>query len=96
MPLSMTKVIKFIKQLPFNSSTIHTKRYGTFEGVFKPTLLTILGAIMYLRIGWVVGNAGLFGGLTVVLLSVSITVATGLSIASIATNTRLGEGVLMP
>ncbi|MGB5768504.1 MAG: amino acid permease [Crocosphaera sp.] len=88
----MTKVIKFIKQLPFNSSTIHTKRYGTFEGVFKPTLLTILGAIMYLRIGWVVGNAGLFGGLTVVLLSVSITVATGLSIASIATNTRLGEG----
>lgn len=92
MPLSMTKVIKFIKQLPFNSSTIHTKRYGTFEGVFKPTLLTILGAIMYLRIGWVVGNAGLFGGLTVVLLSVSITVATGLSIASIATNTRLGEG----
>jgi solute carrier family 12 sodium/potassium/chloride transporter 2 len=55
-------------------------------------LLTILGAIMYLRIGWVVGNAGLFGGLTIVLLSVSITLATGLSIASIATNTRLGEG----
>ena len=47
---------------------------------------------MYLRIGWVVGNAGLLGGLTVILLSVSITVATGLSIASIATNTRMGEG----
>ncbi|WP_232287194.1 hypothetical protein WH8501_03850 [Crocosphaera watsonii WH 8501] len=55
-------------------------------------MLTILGAIMYLRIGWVVGNAGLFGGLAIVLLSVSITLATGLSIASIATNTRMGEG----
>ncbi len=92
MPPSPEKLIKLLKQLPFNSSTIQTKKYGTFEGVFKPTLLTILGAIMYLRIGWVVGNAGLFGGLIVVLLSVSITVATGLSIASIATNTRLGEG----
>ncbi|MGK7874346.1 MAG: sodium transporter [Xenococcaceae cyanobacterium] len=68
------------------------KLYGTFEGVFKPTLLTILGAIMYLRIGWVVGNAGLLGGLLVVLSAVSITLTTGLSISSIATNTRLGTG----
>ncbi len=68
------------------------KRYGTFEGVFKPTLLTILGAIMYLRLGWVIGNGGLFGGVLVVLTAVSITLATALSISSIATNTRLGEG----
>ena len=68
------------------------KLYGTFEGVFKPTLLTILGVIMYLRIGWVVGNAGLLGGLLVLLAAVSITLATGLSLASIATNTRLGVG----
>ena len=27
-------------------------QYSTFEGVFKPTLLTILEAIIYLRLGW--------------------------------------------
>ena len=47
---------------------------------------------MYLRVGWVVGNAGLWGGLLVVGSAISITLATGLSIASIATNTRLGVG----
>ncbi|MDJ0707996.1 MAG: sodium transporter [Leptolyngbyaceae cyanobacterium MO_188.B28] len=66
--------------------------YNTFEGVFKPTLLTILGVIMYLRVGWVVGNAGLMGGLMIVLGAVSITLATGLSVSSIATNTQLKAG----
>ncbi len=33
--------------------------YGTFGGVFVPTLLTLLGVIMYLRLGWVIGNADL-------------------------------------
>ncbi|EAZ92759.1 amino acid permease [Crocosphaera chwakensis] len=92
MSFKIKKILKFLNPSQFNTSTSPPKKYNTFEGVFKPTLLTILGAIMYLRIGWVVGNAGLWGGLTVVLLSVSITVATGLSIASIATNTRMGDG----
>ncbi|MDX1430696.1 MAG: hypothetical protein R3282_10420 [Rhodothermales bacterium] len=31
---------------------------STFGGVFTPSVLTILGVIMYLRFGWVVGNVG--------------------------------------
>lgn len=68
------------------------KSFGTFAGVFTPTLLTILGVIMYLRLPWVVGNAGLLGGLAIVGLAVGITMATGLSLSSIATNTRIGAG----
>ena len=68
------------------------KTFGTFAGVFTPTLLTILGVIMYLRLGWVAGNAGLLGGLLILVLALGITAATGLSLASIATNTRLGAG----
>lgn len=68
------------------------QRYGTFAGVFTPTLLTILGVIMYLRLPWVIGNAGLARGLLVVGLAVGITLFTGLSLSSIATNTRLGAG----
>ena len=68
------------------------KRLGTFAGVFTPTILTILGVIMYLRLGWVVGNAGFGGALIIILLAKMITVTTGLSIAAIATNTRVGAG----
>lgn len=74
------------------SNSVKPKLYNSFEGVFKPTLLTILGAIMYLRMGWVVGNAGLLGGILIVLTALSITFATGLSLSSIASNTRLKAG----
>jgi len=65
---------------------------GTFLGVFTPTILTILGVIMYLRFGWVVGQMGLSKSLLIVLLANSITLATSLSLAAIATNTRVGVG----
>ncbi len=66
--------------------------FGTFTGVFLPTLLTIFGVIMYVRIGWSVGNAGVIGTWLVMLLAMGITAATGLSLSSIATNTRIGPG----
>src|SRR6056297_3532315 len=68
------------------------KLFGTFTGVFLPTLLTILGVIMFLREGWVVGNAGLLGAWLVILLAFGITGFTGLSLSSIATNIRVGAG----
>ncbi|RMG93875.1 MAG: hypothetical protein D6706_14780, partial [Chloroflexi bacterium] len=68
------------------------RKFGTFAGVFTPTVLTILGAIMYLREGWVVGNAGLIGAILIILLAHVITVSTGLAVSSISTNTRVGAG----
>ena len=38
------------------------RNLGTFLGVFTPTVLTILGVIMYLRFGWLVGHLGLLQG----------------------------------
>ena len=57
-----------------------------------PTILTILSAIMYLRLGWLVGNAGLLGAFAVIALSLMISTATALSVASIATNVRVRHG----
>ncbi len=68
------------------------KLFGTFGGVFAPTLLTILGVIMYLREGWVVGNAGLLGAWLIILISFIITGFTGFSLSSITTNIRIGPG----
>lgn len=65
---------------------------STFEGVFTPSILTILGVIMYLRLGWVVGNVGLIGTFTIVTLSTGITFLTALSISAIATDQRVRIG----
>jgi amino acid transporter len=68
------------------------KGLGTFGGVFTPSILTILGVIMYLRLGWVVGNVGLGGTLLIVTIATSITFLTGLSVAAIATDQRVRVG----
>lgn len=69
-----------------------SKKFGTFLGVYTPSVLTILGLIMYLRFGWVVGNVGLGWTVVIVLLSSAITFITGLSASAIATNIQVGVG----
>jgi len=66
--------------------------FGTFKGVFTPSILTILGVVMYLRFGWVLGNLGLFLTILVVVISITITFITGLSISAMATNMQVGGG----
>jgi len=69
------------------------KKFGTFAGVFTPSLLTILGVIMYLRMGWVVGNAGsLFLLIGIIVLAHVVSITTGLSVSSIATDKKVGAG----
>jgi amino acid transporter len=68
------------------------KKFGTFEGVFTPSILTILGVIMYMRLGWVVGNAGLIGTIVIILVAHLIAVTTGLSVSSVATDKKIGAG----
>jgi len=79
--------------VPVNETT----GLGTFGGVYTPSILTILGVIMYLRFGWVVGNVGLLGSFIIVTLSVSITLLTALSISAIATDrvVRVGGAYYM-
>ncbi len=67
-------------------------KLGTFLGVFTPSILTILGVIMYLRFGWVVGNAGLTKTLVIVAIANVITLVTALSLSAVATNMHVGVG----
>ena len=68
------------------------KKFGAFAGVFTPSILTILGVIMYMRLGWVVGEAGLVSALAIILVAHIISVTTGLSISSIATDKKIKAG----
>ncbi len=77
---------------PSNGAASATRKFGTFGGVFIPNVLTILGVIMFLRTGWVVGNAGLQQALIILLIANSITLLTSLSLSAIATNTKVGGG----
>ncbi|MFH2052918.1 MAG: Na-K-Cl cotransporter [bacterium] len=69
-----------------------TRKLGTFYGVFTPTILTILGVIMYLRFGWLVGHLGLGRVLPIVLLANVITLITTWSFSAVATNKQVGSG----
>lgn len=67
-------------------------KFGTFGGVFTPSVLTILGVIMFLRFPAVVGYAGLWSSLLILLAGKSISIITSLSLASISTNMRVKGG----
>ncbi|MBL7075984.1 MAG: amino acid permease [Kiritimatiellae bacterium] len=67
-------------------------QFGTFKGVFTPSILTILGVVMYLRFGWVLGNVGLPATLLIVTMACSITFLTALALAALATNMKVGGG----
>ncbi|MFO8067225.1 MAG: amino acid permease [Bacteroidales bacterium] len=68
------------------------KKFGAFGGVFTPSILSILGVIMYLRLPWIVGHAGLLSAIGIILVAHIISITTGLSIASIATDKKVGTG----
>ncbi len=69
-----------------------TGRLGTFAGVFTPSVLTILGIILFLRLGYVVGNAGLARTLIILALANGISVLTSISLSAIATNIKVKGG----
>ncbi len=65
---------------------------GTFAGVFTPSILTIIGIILFLRLGYVVGSSGLVKGLAIILVANVISVLTTFSVSAIATNFRVKGG----
>ena len=66
--------------------------FGTFGGVFTPSILTILGIILFRRVGFVVGTAGLLQALLMLGLATAISVLTSMSLSAIATNRRVRGG----
>ncbi|MFT4606060.1 MAG: solute carrier family 12 sodium/potassium/chloride transporter 2, partial [Rhodothermales bacterium] len=65
--------------------------FGTAP-VFFAGISTILGAIMFLRFGYAVGNVGLSGTLLIIAIGHMVTIPTALALAEIATNRRVEGG----
>ncbi|TKG91140.1 amino acid permease [Puteibacter caeruleilacunae] len=71
---------------------ISTKaNFGTAP-VFLTALSTILGAILFLRFGWAVGQVGFLGVIGIIILGHLITIPAAMAVAEIATNQKVQGG----
>ncbi len=67
-------------------------KFGWFEGVFMRCLLNIWGVMLFLRLTWVVGQAGLMEGLAIITLSNIVTTITSISMSAVSTNGQIKAG----
>jgi amino acid transporter len=67
-------------------------QFSTFAGVFTPSILTILGVIMFLRAGYVVGETGIINAIIILCIAEIISLLTAISMSAIATNTPVAGG----
>jgi len=73
-------------------NAVKTGQLGTFSGVFTPSILTILGIILFLRLGYVTGSSGVGRALIILAIANLITIITSMSLAAIATNLKVKGG----
>ncbi|MFT5167194.1 MAG: amino acid transporter [Saprospiraceae bacterium] len=72
-------------------SVQNLRKFGTAP-VFFTAISTILGAIMFLRFGFAVGNLGFLGTMAIILIGHAVTIPTAMAIAEIATNQKVEGG----
>ena len=73
------------------SKTTKGHGFGTAP-VFLAAISTILGAVLFLRFGYAVGNAGVFGAFMLILMGHAITIPTAMAVSEIATNLKVEGG----
>ncbi|XP_072567130.1 solute carrier family 12 member 7-like isoform X2 [Paramormyrops kingsleyae] len=66
--------------------TVKSPQMGTFFGVYLPCLQNILGVILFLRLTWIVGTAGILEAFAIVFMCCSCTMLTAISMSAVATN----------
>nr|XP_036672379.1 solute carrier family 12 member 1 isoform X2 [Drosophila suzukii] len=61
-------------------------KFGWIKGVLVRCLLNIWGVMLFLRLSWVVGQAGVIEGFVLILTTTAVTTITALSMSAISTN----------
>ena len=76
----------------FTSSSNKKSKLGTLNGVFLPTLQTILGVLLFLRLPTITAQAGTLYTTIIILICVTSTLITAISLSAIATNGTIQKG----
>ncbi|KAG7310717.1 hypothetical protein JYU34_003522 [Plutella xylostella] len=66
--------------------------FGTWDGVFTSCLINIFGVIVFLRSGWIVGQAGLVNAIFIVIFTVFVALISVLSAVGICERCRIESG----
>ncbi|XP_054287482.1 bumetanide-sensitive sodium-(potassium)-chloride cotransporter-like isoform X1 [Macrosteles quadrilineatus] len=67
-------------------------KFGWIEGVYMRCLLNIWGVMLFLRLSWVIGQAGVGWGVAVICLANIVTLFTTLSMSAVSTNGLIEGG----
>ena len=65
---------------------------GAFQGVFLPVITNILSVVIFLRLNYIVGEAGIFHAFLILFFGKITTFLTILSMSAIATNGKIRTG----
>ena len=75
---------------------VNAPKVGWIKGVLFSCLLNMWGVMLYLRLSWVVGHAGIGLATAIILLSAVVTTLTTLSMSAVCTNGEVKEGKNFP
>eukprot|EP00049_Salpingoeca_infusionum_P003406 m.66341 g.66341 ORF g.66341 m.66341 type:complete len:950 (+) comp12112_c1_seq1:280-3129(+) len=70
----------------------HKNQLGTINGCYVPCLLNIMGIILFLRLGWAVGQAGIGVTWSILCIATLQAVITVLSLSALVTNGTIASG----
>ncbi|XP_057373614.1 bumetanide-sensitive sodium-(potassium)-chloride cotransporter-like isoform X1 [Daphnia carinata] len=73
-------------------AVVEKVKFGWIEGVLIRNMMSIWGVMLFLRLSWVVAQAGIAETLVIIAISTFITLVTALSMSAISTNGEIGGG----
>ncbi|EGT33478.1 hypothetical protein CAEBREN_08926 [Caenorhabditis brenneri] len=82
-------------QVPWWQRTILTKDkvlFGTWDGVFATVMVNIFGIIVFLRLGWIVGTAGVANSILLLGICTSLALITVFSAIGIVERCQIKSG----
>uniref|UniRef100_A0A224YZN8 Solute carrier family 12 (Sodium/potassium/chloride transporter) member 2 n=1 Tax=Rhipicephalus zambeziensis TaxID=60191 RepID=A0A224YZN8_9ACAR len=88
----LTQSKSFSEKIQGEVGTTNAVKFGWIQGVLVRCLLNIWGVMLFLRLSWVVGQAGIGLAIAIILLASAVTMLTTLSMSAICTNGEVRGG----
>lgn len=66
--------------------------FGTWDGVFTSVMMNLLGVVIFLRMGWMIGNAGLSLTIVIIVLSMLVVLIVTLSGIGVCERCKVQSG----